>query len=323
MEMKTIVLIGGYGFLGSHLAEFFQKENKVIILGNFKRNSIRFLKDQKNIELHNVDLLNDNAFSILENYIKYSDVVLNLAAIAGVSNYSKYPVNVLLTNGLGTAKVLDVCKKFDKRLIIFSSSEVYGEGSSNCFEEQYVILDSPKNLRLSYAVSKLFGDHLAYSYYKQFGLPITIVRPFGIYGPRQLGEGGIQIFVRKCINNETLQVVGNGVQTRDWCYVEDLVEAINLILTNDKSIGEIYNIGNPDTNCTILQLAKLIKELTKSSSEIEFIERSGVKDTMFRKCNVNKAGSSLIWYPKTSLKDGLLKTIEWYRENNVGENISV
>lgn len=162
-------------------------------------------------------------------------------------------------------------------------------------------------------VSKLAGEHLAYSFYKEYGLPIVTIRPFNIYGDGQVGEGAIHQFVVRAIKNEQIQIHGDGDQIRSWCFIDDFINGVMLCLNNQKAIGHSFNIGNPRGTITISMLARLIKTIANSDSEIVYVPKNYV-DVELRIPNIEKAKKILRFNPRYDLDEGLEKTIEWYRE---------
>lgn len=330
------LLTGGLGFLGAHLTKRLIAENHLVtIFDNRRRNSIQYIMSnyEQSISFGNLSLNIINGDIIKEKerirellFFSNFDVVVHLAAVAGVSAYYKVPVETLVTNGVGTANVLEACNQLHRnrrlqKVIIVSSSEVYGNNSNNCLEYGPVSFNNPNDMRLSYAVGKLFGDHLATAYYKEYGLPICIIRPFGVYGPAQTGEGAIQVFCRKATRDEPLPVIGRGTQTRSWCYISDFIDAIMECIQNEKATSGIFNISAEDSFCSIFDLAQKIIKLSNSKSIIKFMKRN-VSEIQDRKCDMTMAKNVLGFKNKISFDDGLLKTIKWYKENNVGEDIS-
>jgi nucleoside-diphosphate-sugar epimerase len=321
-----ILISGGFGFLGSHLVKRFSQDHDVIVYGNKLRNSLRYFSQEinsKNVTLINGDI--EDASKLNHALRDDVDIVIHCAAICGVSNYFKKPVDTIVANGIGTFNVVDLCyKNRIPKTIILSSSEIYGDSESLNEIDGSTKFSSVHNLRLTYAISKLFGDQLAIAYSKQYNMPIVSLRPFGIYGSRQLGEGCLQIFIRKAINGEDIPVVGDGEQTRDWCYIDDFICAVEKTIENfDKANGQVINIGNPSTYCSISQLAsEVIKNVNDKCKKI-FIERNNVRDTRNRRSDISLARKLLDWEPKIGLSEGIIKTAEWHSKNKtLGEDIS-
>lgn len=311
---KKILLTGGAGFIGSKLCKILSNNNEILIYDSLNRNSIKStnLLNEDNIKLVKGDILDLNFLKRTIDEFK-PNIVIHLAAIAGIDTVIKNPVNTMKVNMIGTYNILEVLKdhKID-RFIDFSTSEVFGAYAYKVNEGHTTNLAPVGEARWTYSVSKLAGEHLAHSYYKDYGIPAVTVRPFNIYGPGQVGEGAIHQFVIKAINNEQIQIHGEGDQIRSWCYIEDFIEGIILCLDNKKAIGQAFNIGNPRGTITIDMLAKLIKRIAKSKSEIVYVPKTYV-DVELRIPSIEKAKGVLGFIPKYDLDEGLEKTIKWYR----------
>lgn len=322
-----ILITGGLGFIGTHLVKRFSKEHQIVVYGIDleKRNTAKYFFNEINRDnvahvlgsILDTDKLN---FALRDNV----DVVIHCAAIAGVSNYFKLPASTAITNGIGTYNVIDLCYKNSvPKTIILSSSEAYGISLLTHEVDGQIVLDTPHNLRNTYSISKLFGDQLAVAYHKQYNMNVCSIRPFGIWGPGQLGEGFLQIAIRKAIKNEDIPVVGNGKQTRDWCYIDDFVSAIDICVNYNKDIaGRIINIGDIRNHNMIINTAKSIIDILGSKSKIVFVERKNVKDTPARKTNMSVANDILQWKPRASFEKSVIETAEWYQKYDIGEDIS-
>ena len=216
-------------------------------------------------------------------------------------------------NMIGTYNILESIKNLNiERFIDFSTSEVFGSYAYKVDEKHTTNLAPVGEARWTYSVSKLAGEHLAHSYYKQYGLPIVTVRPFNIYGPGQVGEGAVHHFVKRAIVNEEIQIHGDGDQIRSWCYIDDFVQGILLCIEKDEAVGNSFNIGNPKGTITISMLAKLVKDIAKSKSEIVYILKTYV-DVELRIPSIDKAKEILGYIPKYDLEVGIERTINWYR----------
>jgi len=314
IKNKKILLTGGAGFIGTKLCEILSINNEMLIYDNLNRNSIKNtnLLDRDNIKLVQGDILDLNHVKlVIDTY--NPNIVIHLAAVAGIDTVIKNPVTTMKVNMIGTYNVLEALKdhKID-RFIDFSTSEVFGSYAYKVDEQHTTNLAPVGEARWTYSVSKLAGEHLAHSYYKEYGFPVVTVRPFNIYGDGQVGEGAIHHFVIKAINNEEIQIHGDGDQIRSWCYIDDFVNGIMLCLDNEEAIGQSFNIGNPRGTITISMLAKLIKRLANSNSEIVYVPKTYV-DVELRIPSIEKAKVILGFEPKYDLDEGLEKTIEWYR----------
>ena len=314
IKNKKILLTGGAGFIGTRLCELLSDNNEILIYDNLNRNSIKNtnLLNKENIKLVQGDILDLSHVKSTVNEFK-PNIVIHLAAVAGIDTVIKNPVMTMKVNMLGTYNVLEALKDYKiDRFIDFSTSEVFGSYAYKVDEQHTTNLAPVGEARWTYSVSKLAGEHLAHSYYKEYGLPVVTVRPFNIYGAGQVGEGAIHQFVIKAINNDQIQIHGDGDQIRSWCYIDDFVNGIMLCLNKKKAIGNSFNIGNPKGTITILMLAKLIKRIANSKSEIIYVPKNYV-DVELRIPSIEKAKKILGFVPKYDLDEGLEKTIEWYR----------
>lgn len=311
---KVVTITGGAGFIGKHLVERLMDKNDVVVYDDFSRGDFKedkFLKNDR-VRIVRGDVLD---LSHLRQSIVGSDVVFHLAAICGVDTVVRNPVKTMEVNFLGTRNVLEVAKELNiNHVITVSTSEVYGQLALKVGEETPTVQGPVNEIRWGYAVSKLATEHLAQAYYKQYGVNVTIVRPFNVYGPGQVGVGAIRNFVTNALRDETIGIYGDGNQIRAWCYIDDLIDGLLLIPFNLNTIGETFNIGNPRETVTIYRLAKLVKELTKTKSQIRYVHREQpVMDVYVRVPDITRAKKVLGYDPKISLEEGLEKTIEWYR----------
>ena len=317
IENKKILLTGGAGFIGTKICNLLCEKNEILIYDNLDRNSIK-----------NTDLLNNkNIKLVVGNILDYSltkstidefkpNIVIHLAAVAGIDTVIKNPVKTMKVNMIGTYNILECLKehasKID-RFIDFSTSEVFGSYAYKVDEVSTTNLAPVGEARWTYSVSKLAGEHLTHSYYKEYKLPIVSVRPFNIYGPGQVGEGAIHQFVLRAIKNEQMQIHGDGDQIRSWCYIDDFVDGIMLCIEKEEAIGNTFNIGNPRGTITIAMLAQLIKDIANSKSEIVYVPKNYV-DVELRIPSIEKMKETLGYTPQYDLISGLEKTIAWYRE---------
>jgi nucleoside-diphosphate-sugar epimerase len=205
-----------------------------------------------------------------------------------------------------------------KRVIDFSTSEVFGSYAFRVREADVTSLGAVGEARWTYAVSKLATEHLAHNYWKQFNLPTCSIRPFNIYGPGQVGEGAVHAFVVRALQGDKILIHNEGDQIRSWCFIDDIVDAILLAMERKEAIGESFNIGNPRSTITIYQLAQLVVRLTESKSPIEFVPWD-FPDVELRIPDVRKAEELLGFRARVELEQGLVQTIEWYRRKLEGE----
>jgi dTDP-glucose 4,6-dehydratase len=316
LENKRIFLTGGAGFIGSILSEKLSGKNEIIVYDIFKRDSLKY----KNINKKNTVVING---SILD-YIKLKktcekykpEIVIHLAAIAGVDTVIKNPVNTMKTNMIGTYYLLEAIRKYSNRLIRvanFSTSEVLGAYSYKKSEKSDTNLAPVGEARWTYSISKVSGEHLMHSYFKEFSYPVVTIRPFNIYGPGQIGEGAIQIFIKNAVKNKTIEIHGDGDQIRSWCYIDDMLDGIMLCLTKKQAVGEIFNIGNPKGTITISSLAEKIITLCNTKSKIKYVPKNYV-DVELRIPSIEKAETILGYHPKVNLNEGIVKTFDWYKK---------
>jgi UDP-glucose 4-epimerase len=309
------LLTGGAGFIGSHIVERLAADNDLVILDTLRRNALApvGLDRHPRVKLMVGDVTDANAVRAA---VEGCDAVVHLASIAGVDTVLKNPVLTMRVSMLGTMNVLEAALAAGtvKRLIDFSTSEVFGRYAYNVTEWDATTLGAVGEARWTYAVAKLATEHLAMNYWKQHALPTCSIRPFNIYGPRQVGEGAVHHFIVRALKGEPLQVHNDGAQIRAWCYVDDIVDGILLALTRDEAVGHAFNIGNPRSTLTIYALAKEILRLASSSSRIEYVSWKQ-PDVELRIPNIDKARELLAYKPKVDLEEGLLRTVYWYRRH--------
>ena len=314
IKENKIFITGGAGFIGTSLIKRLIEENSITVYDNLMRNALAgtpWMK-HKNLTFIEGDILD---YALLRRSLKGHNIVIHLAAIAGIDTVIKSPTNTMKVNMMGTHNVLEAAKglKGCRRILDFSTSEVFGTHADRPGEDAPTTLGAVGEPRWTYAVSKLAAEHLAHSYFKEFGLPVVSLRPFNVYGPGQVGEGAIQIFVKQALEGKDIYIRGKGNQVRAWCYIDDMVEAILLCLENEKAVGEVFNIGNPETACTIQELANTVVSLLRSGSSINFKPQSGA-DVELRIPSIEKAVRILGFCPKVGLEEGIKKTAQWYRQ---------
>ncbi len=314
ISSKRILLTGGAGFIGASLARRLVERNSIVIFDNGHRGKLPSdLSDHPNLTFIQGDVLDFDAVKGAAQGVNY---IIHLAAISGVDSVLNMPVKTMKIALLGTYHALEAAAAEPDllRFIDFSTSEVFGQYAYKVQEGEATSLGAVGEARWTYAVSKLASEHLAHNYHKEFGLPTVSVRPFNIYGPGQLAEGAILRFVQRAIAGEPLIIHNDGSQIRAWCYIDDIVDSILLCLSEEKAKGQVFNIGNPRSVSTIYDLAQRIIGFSGSPSQIQFVENLNV-DVELRVPNIDKARQLLGFEPKVDLDDGLLRTIEWYRQN--------
>ena len=318
-----LLITGGAGFIGSHLCEKYTKEgHTVICLDNFMSGNltnIRHLLDYRNFKLTKGDIRD---FDSLEKIMRDVDVVFHLAAQIHVDRSYVEPKLTYKVNVMGTQNVLEVARTHDvKRVIHASTSEVYGSALHVPIDE-----DHPLNAPHPYGASKTAADRMCYAYIQTYEMDIAIMRFFNIFGPRQrdVGYGGvISIFTRRVLNNTPPIIYGDGLQTRDYTYTKDVVNAYDLMLNHDEPITEPINFGTGN-EVSVIELANKIIELCDKTGEIEpvYVEaRIGEVKRLI--ADATKAKNLLGWKPEYNLDDGLEKFVQWYKNYGFEERIKL
>ena len=303
-----VFITGGAGFIGSHLCDALVAEDKeVIILDNLSTGSKKNIAHlEGKINVIQGDIRDQK---LVESLVEGSDLVLHMAAALGVDNILENPIESISTNFYGSEVVLNAATKYDKRIAIASTSEIYGKNPKQPLSEtDDRIIGSPQKLRWSYSDAKALEEAAAYFLYVTKKLKVTTIRFFNTVGPRQTGKYGMVIprFVKAAIENKPLKVFGDGSQSRVFCHIEDTVEAVLLLASNNESTGEVFNIGGKG-EITILDLAKMVINLTNSKSEITFVNYKdayavGFEDMARRVPNISKIKYLTGWEPKIDLK---------------------
>lgn len=309
--MKTVLITGGAGFIGSHFCEFLlEKEYKVICVDNLitgNEKNIAHLKTNKNFVWKKHDVTKPLQIKEEINY------VLNLACPASPIDYQKIPIETLDVGALGTKNLLELAKEKNAVFLLASTSEVYGDPSISPQPETYWGNVNSIGPRSCYDESKRFAEAITMAYRRVYNLNTKIVRIFNTYGSRMRKNDGrvVPAFITQALENKPLTMFGNGLQTRSFCYVDDLIQGIYLLMLSD--ITEPVNIGNP-YEFTMMELAKKVIALTESKSTIVF-EPLPEDDPKQRKPDITKARTLLKWEPKIQLDEGLRKTIAWFKSH--------
>lgn len=311
---KTIFITGGAGFIGSTLAGRLVDDNRIIIFDNLARDS---LKDKSFRNHENLTLIEGNVldFEHMTASMQETDIVVHCAAIAGIDTVIKSPVTTMRVNMVGSSNVLEAAARLPRvdRVVCFSTSEIFGQTTFRSSETDQAVMGMVGEARWTYAVSKLAEEHLAIAYYKEKWLPTTVVRPFNVYGPGQVGEGAMRIFIQRAVKNENIEIHGDGTQIRAWCYVDDMVHGTLLTMEHPKAVGESFNIGNQRAVVTIYGLANTVIRVLNSKSKIIFT-RKDYADVELRVPSVNKARDILGFEAQVDLEEGILKAAEFYRQ---------
>jgi UDP-glucose 4-epimerase len=315
IEGSTVLITGGAGFIGTALTRRLIQHNRIRIFDNLRRNALTAagLDRHPNLELVVGDVRDEPALRAAMQGVQY---VVHMASIAGVDTVRKNPVLTMEVSLQGTMNALKAAHDIPgiRRFIDFSTSEVFGSYAFRVREADVTSLGAVGEARWTYAVSKLATEHLAHNYYSQYQLPTCSIRPFNIYGPGQVGEGAIHAFVTRALRGEPLTIHNQGDQIRAWCYIDDIIDAVELALVKDGAVGQAFNIGNPRSTVTIYHLARMVIEAAKSRSEIQFV-RWDFTDVELRVPDVKKAQERLGFTAKVDLDVGLARTIEWYQRS--------
>jgi len=317
------LITGGAGFIGSHLAEALLAEgHEVDVIDNLSTGSIRNVGHLKTNARFNyvIDTLTNEP--LLAELIDRNDVIFHFAAAVGVKLIVEQPVHTIETNVHGTEVVLKHANKKKKKVVIASTSEVYGKSVDVPFREDAdLVMGATAKHRWAYACSKAIDEFLALAYYKERDLPVIIVRFFNTVGPRQTGQYGMVLpsFVRQALSGEPITVFGDGTQSRSFTYVGDVVDCLLKLVKEPRAVGQVFNIGNSH-EVTILQLAELVKSLTGSSSTIEFIPydkayEEGFEDMPRRVPDLTKVTQLVGYEPKVQLNEIVTRVITYFREN--------
>jgi nucleoside-diphosphate-sugar epimerase len=310
-KMEKILVTGGAGFIGSHLCEKLLQEGfKVVCLDNLLTGSEKNLgsfKGNPNFEFVKADV----AVKGLPSDVNY---IFHLASPASPVDYQNYPEETLLANSTGTLNVLNLARRNGAKVLIASTSEVYGDPLEHPQKEAYHGNVNTFGPRSCYDESKRFAEAATYVYLHKHSLDARIVRIFNTYGPRMKKDDGrvISNFINGALKSSPLEVDGDGSQTRSFCYVSDMVEGIMKAMFSDSTKGEIFNLGNHD-EYTVKDLAKKIVKMTGSKSEIKYTGEFRTDDPMRRQPDISKVKMVFGWEPKVKLTEGLKKTIEYYK----------
>lgn len=315
-----VLITGGAGFIGSHLADaYLQRGDEVLIIDDLSTGTIeniRHLKNNPNFQ-YTIDSVHNQP--VTAELVDQCDVVVHLAAAVGVKLIVESPVRTIETNVRGTEVVLALANKKQKRVLVASTSEVYGLSTDVPFKEDgNLVMGATTKGRWSYACSKAIDEFLALAYWREKKLPTTIVRLFNTVGPRQTGRYGMVIptFVRQALAGRPITVYGNGKQTRCFGYVGDVVGALIKLLDTSDSVGQVYNIGSSE-EISIAKLAEKVKELTHSNSEIVFVPydeayEEGFEDMPRRVPDTSKIKSLVGFEPKMKLEGILQSVIDYH-----------
>ncbi len=310
-KKKTCLVAGGAGFIGSHMVRRLLKDGyKVICVDNLCTGSKDNIKD----------LMDNPDFKFLEHDIKEKlaidgpvDYIFNLASRASPIDFSKFPLDILITNSRGTHNLLNIAKEKGARFLEASTSEVYGDPKEHPQKETYWGNVNPRGERSCYDESKRFSEALCMAFYNKFGVDVRIARIFNTYGPNMRKDDGrvVPNFITQALEGKPLTIYGDGKQTRSFCFVEDEVDGLLKLMFKEGISGDVFNIGNPG-EFTMLELAEKVKEITGNTSELVFKDLPE-DDPEKRRPDITKAKEVLGWEPKVLLDEGLRKTIEYFK----------
>ena len=319
-----VLITGGAGFIGSHLSEaYLQRGDEVFVIDDLSTGSIeniRHLKDHPRFH-YTIDSIHNQP--VTAELVDQCDVIFHLAAAVGVKLIVESPVRTIENNVHGTEVVLSLANKKKKKVLLASTSEVYGLSSEVPFREDgNLVMGATNKGRWSYACSKAIDEFLALAYWREKKLPTIVVRLFNTVGPRQTGQYGMVIptFVKQALAGRAITVYGSGKQSRCFCYVGDVVAALVKLMDADDSVGEVFNIGS-NQEISILDLAKRVKDLTRSESEIVFVPydeayEEGFEDMPRRVPDTSKVNKLVGFKPEKRLDEILQKVIEFHSDSS-------
>lgn len=325
--MSTFLVTGGAGFIGSHLSEALLRQGqRVIVMDDLSSGSVsnvEHLRSDRRFEFLPEPVSNK---SVLSESVDRADTIFHLAARVGVLNIIDSPVETIVNNIGGAEDVLKAAAKKRKKVIVASTSEVYGKCTEIPFrEDSNLVLGASTVSRWSYAASKLVDEFLALAYWREFQVPTVVARLFNTIGPRQIGRYGMVVprLLSQALSGQPLTVYGDGNQTRCFTFVEDVVEWLMLLAADDRAVGEVYNLGNP-REVSITELAQMILTLTGSQSPIEYVSyeegyEQGFEDMRRRYPDIAKIQQLTGYSPRVGLEEALQRIRDWMLSEHVIE----
>lgn len=318
-----VLVTGGAGFIGSHVVDYLiQHGDEVTALDDLSTGSlrnIRHLQDNPNFRFSNASVLDAEA---VDAEVAQVDVIYHLAAAVGVQLIVDRPLESLITNIKGTENVLEAAQKYRVKILVASTSEIYGKSQNGPFkEEDDRVLGSPRKLRWSYSTSKAVDEILAFVYFKELGLPTVVVRLFNTIGPRQIGHYGMVVprFISQALRGEPLTVYGDGRQSRSFTSVYDVVKAMTKLMETPQAEGDVFNVAGR-SEITISELAELVVDRTGSSSTVAYVPfeevyGEGFEDMIRRAADTTKLEAATGFRCETSLVETVDGMIEFARES--------
>jgi dTDP-glucose 4,6-dehydratase len=307
------IVTGGAGFIGSHLCEYLLHEkHQVFCIDNLitgSRKNIEHLIDNSNFTFINQDIIQDFSFK------EELDMVFHFASPASPVDYYKYPIDTLRVGSIGTENMLRIALKKKARFMLASTSEVYGDPKIHPQKESYWGNVNSIGPRSVYDEAKRYAEAVTMAYHREYRLDVRIARIFNTYGPRMKPDDGRAVpnFIKQSLRDEPITIYGDGSQTRSFCFVSDEVDGLFSLMNSNYEYP--VNIGNPE-EYSILELASIVKEICKSSSEFTYKELP-VDDPKCRRPDISKAKEILDWQPKIDIREGLKKTIKWFKKTHM------
>ena len=309
LKNKKVLITGGAGAIGNNIVKKIVDNNLVIVIDDLSSGNLENLPKHKNLIFEKGSITNEHALKRC--FEKKPDIIIHLAALFANQNSVDHPLLDLEVNTLGTLRLLELARNIEiDRFVYASSSCVYGNKSGALNENMEFHTETP------YAVSKLAGEFYCKTYKQLYNIPVVILRLFNSYGPGEK-EGHyrnvIPNFIAKAVRGESLTITGDGTETRDFTFVNDIIQGILLAAEKDDAIGKIFNIGS-GKETQLFQLANLINELTNNKAPLKYMPRRNWDHTKNRLANIDSAKNMLGYNPKTNLSDGLKVTVDWFHE---------
>jgi UDP-glucose 4-epimerase len=324
--MTRALITGGAGFIGSHLAERLLAEGQhVTVIDNLSTGQLANITHLEGDPCFRYAIEDIRNIHVMDRLVSECDVIYHLAAAVGVQKIINEPIETIEVNIGGTEVVLKTARRYRKKVLIASTSEIYGKGARFPFhEDDDRVMGPTTRSRWSYAASKAIDEFLALAYHKEVGLPVVIFRLFNTVGPRQTGQYGMVVprFVQSALANQPIRVYGDGDQQRCFCNVRDVVDAIYRLSQTPEAVGEVFNIGSEE-EVTIMELAQRVRGRAHSQSSITLVPydeayEAGFEDFRRRVPSTDKLHQFTGWQPVTPLDDTIDQIIEYYRERNHG-----
>ena len=322
--MATYLVSGGAGFIGSHLSDaYIERGDEVFVIDDLSTGTIENIQHLKQHPRFHYTIDTVHNHPVTAELIDQCDVIFHLAAAVGVKLIVESPVRTIETNVRGTEVVLSLANKKKKKVLIASTSEVYGLSTDVPFREDgNLVMGATTKGRWSYACSKAIDEFLALAYWKERGLPVVVVRFFNTVGPKQTGQYGMVLpnFARQALAGEPITVFGDGTQSRSFTYVSDVVGCLMKLMKEKKAIGEVFNIGNRE-EVTILKLAEMVKAQAGSQSEIVFIPydkayEAGFEDMPRRVPDLTKIHKLVGYEPTVQLHETINRVLDYFRSQD-------